>query len=140
MSKLQERGIDPDLCLSDQSFMVLDRKFHFWTDLAATSKNSKCQHFISPERNFFFTDLPDQGNLYLHPPYQLGTELWLYLLERHVRKTKQLALVLLPWDEEAFWYKEYSERLDVIIQPAVDLVFNKKVDEPYVFLIFNLSR
>jgi phage N-6-adenine-methyltransferase len=98
-------------------------------DLAATSKNTKCSKFITPEENSFTKDWSKIGGLlWLNPPFD-NIKPWVQKCDIESRKGARI-LLLTPASIGSAWFAVYVHRLAYVMALTGRLTF-KGCSTPY---------
>ena len=87
----------------------------FDLDVCATTENSKCLNFYTPEQDGL--NQPWVGRCWMNPPYGRGIEHWVKKATEEVQKQAECVVCLLPARTDTAWWHNYVER------HAVSIVF-----------------
>lgn len=86
-------------------FDKLNKEFHFTLDACATSENTKCEKFYSPEIDGL--SQPWDGIVWCNPPY--GRNIWRWVLAASVASGARgsTVVMLLPARTDTKWFHDY---------------------------------
>lgn len=89
-------------------FKALDAEFQFTLDAAATSKNTKCCHFISPEQDALSRSWGEPGDrVWLNPPY--GRNIGKWIEKAYRESTRGVTVVaLVPARTDTAWWHSFA--------------------------------
>ncbi len=85
-------------------FDELDKKFNFTTDVCATSENTKCAIFFSPETDGLQQEWT--GTCWMNPPYGKEISSWVKKAHLEVSTGKCKVIALLPARTDTKWFHE----------------------------------
>lgn len=93
-------------------FNYYNHRFNFELDLAASSSNALCEHFITMEENALDCDVvlhkmlssDIYGAIWCNPPYSDVTP-WVETAIFHKEHTEAVVVLLLPADTSVKWFK-----------------------------------
>lgn len=101
-------------------FEWLNYEFNFDLDCAATSNNTKCKHFISPEQDALktewhnFLDKMKNPTCWLNPPYSRKISLWMAKAYRESKRGCRAVVCLIPVSTGTIWWHDYVLLADEI--------------------------
>lgn len=82
-------------------FGLLDEKFHFTLDAAASAENAKCERFYTFENSAFKQDPTDEV-IWCNPPFGRGMSDWIALFNHWSHRNTVVALT--PSNTETQWW------------------------------------
>ncbi|MFY7908427.1 MAG: DNA N-6-adenine-methyltransferase [Emticicia sp.] len=85
-------------------FDELDKKYNFTTDVCATSENTKCAIFFSPETDGLQQEWT--GTCWMNPPYGKEISSWVKKAHLEVSTGKCKVIALLPARTDTKWFHE----------------------------------
>ena len=95
-----------DLWETPQEFFDgLDNLFHFTLDACATSENTKCEHYYTPEQD----GLSQQwsGVVWCNPPYGREIGKWVEKAYKTAEKGEAVVVMLLPARTDTKWFHDF---------------------------------
>ena len=82
-------------------FDVLDKEFHFYIDVCATSENAKCKKYYTKEQDGLSQEWT--GTVWCNPPYGRNIGAWI----KKAYESKCTVVLLLPARTDTKWFHEY---------------------------------
>ncbi len=99
-------------------FDELNYEFHFNLDVCASTSNTKCRRFITPEQDAFRKKW--KGRCWMNPPYGRGIEQWIRRAVKQIQKgNANVVVCLVPSRTDTVWWH------DIVLRYASEIRFVK---------------
>jgi phage N-6-adenine-methyltransferase len=92
-------------------FNQLNARYHFQTDVCATTENSKCERFYTKEQDGLKQAWTD--TCWMNPPYGREIGLWVRKAHESARDNNATVVCLLPARTDTRWWHDYCADAEV---------------------------
>lgn len=94
-------------------FDALDTEFGFWLDVAASSENALCAHYLSEANSALTHNWSSNGAIWNNPPYS-NIRPWVEKAAEQCVRQRQPVVMLVPEDMSTGWFSKALETVDEV--------------------------